>query len=91
MSFTVITREARDAGGEVHDRMPAFLTDDAIGAWLVPGKLDAEEKVPLLDRLGKVSTEIAGQLVTRAVDRQVNNVRTLDRQDPSLVEPVGTD
>lgn len=26
--FVVITREARDASGEVHDRMPAFLTPD---------------------------------------------------------------
>ncbi|WP_315108554.1 SOS response-associated peptidase family protein [Microbacterium paraoxydans] len=26
--FVVITREARNASGEVHDRMPAFLTPD---------------------------------------------------------------
>ncbi len=30
--FVVVTREARDAGGEVHDRMPAFLTPDAMDA-----------------------------------------------------------
>ena len=30
VSFTIITREARDAGGEVHDRMPVFLTEDAV-------------------------------------------------------------
>ena len=26
--FVVVTREARDASGDVHDRMPAFLTPD---------------------------------------------------------------
>lgn len=87
ISFTVITREARDAGGEVHDRMPAFLTDDALEEWLAPGKLEADAKAPLLAQLEDVSTTIAGQLITRPVDRRVNNVRTLDRHDPGLIEP----
>lgn len=37
--FVVITREARDASGEVHDRMTAFLTPDTWDAWLTPEKL----------------------------------------------------
>lgn len=89
ISFTVITREARDAGGEVHDRMPAFLTEDALEEWLFPGKLEADQKAPLLAQLEAVSSAIAGQLVTRPVDRQVNNVRTVDRSDPSLIEELG--
>lgn len=88
VTFTIVTREARDAGGEVHDRMPAFLTEDAVAEWLVPGKLEAEQKDPLLAQLEDVSTTIAGQLVTVPVDRQVNNVRTLDRTDPSLIAPL---
>lgn len=84
----MITREARDAGGEVHHRMPAFLTDEALKEWLSPGKLKADEKAPLLGQLEDVSTTIAGQLATRPVYRQVNNVRTLDRSDPSLIEPI---
>ncbi|APX34597.1 hypothetical protein BH708_03150 [Brachybacterium sp. P6-10-X1] len=88
VSFSVITRDARDAGGEVHDRMPAFLAEDAIEEWLSPGKLEADQKAPLLAQLEDVSTEVAGQLVTRPVDRQVNNVRTLDRNDPGLIEPL---
>ena len=88
ITFTIVTREARDAGGEVHDRMPAFLTDDAVAEWLTPGKLDAEQKDPLLAQLDDVSTLLAGQLVTVPVDRQVNNVRTLDRTDPSLTAPL---
>ncbi|MCZ4326755.1 SOS response-associated peptidase [Brachybacterium paraconglomeratum] len=88
VTFTVVTREARDAGGEVHDRMPAFLTEEALADWLAPGKLEAEQKDPLLAQLEEISTTVAGQLVTVAVDRQVNNVRTLDRSDPTLIEPV---
>ena len=55
---------------------------------MVPGKLDAERKDPLLAQLEDVSTMIAGQLVTVPVDRQVNNVRTLDRADSSLIAPL---
>lgn len=68
--------------------MPAFLTRDAMAEWLTPGKLDAEQKNPLLAQLENVSTTIAGQLVTAPVDSQVNNVRTLDRTDPTLIAPV---
>lgn len=88
VTFTVITREARDASGEVHDRMPAFLTEEALADWLAPGKLGAEQKDPLLAQLEEISTTVAGQLVTAAVDRQVNNVRALDRSDPTLIKPV---
>lgn len=88
VTFTIVTREARDAGGEVHDRMPAFLTEDTLAEWLSPGKLAAEQKDPLLAQLENVSTTIAGQLVTVPVDRKVNNVRTLDRTDPTLIDPV---
>jgi len=88
ITFTIVTREACDAGGEVHDRMPVFLTDDAVGEWLTPGKLEAEQKDPLLAMIDDVSTAVAGELETYAVDRKVNNVRTLDRTDPSLIEPL---
>lgn len=91
VTFTIVTREARDAGGEVHDRMPVFLTEETVQEWLVPGKLEAEQKDPLLAQLDAASTTIAGDLVTVPVDRKVNNVRTLDRSDASLVEPVDRD
>ena len=68
--------------------MPAFLTEDTVAEWLSPGKLDAEQKDPLLAQLEDVSTTVAGQLVTVPVDRQVNNVRTLGRTDPSLIAPL---
>jgi len=74
--------------GEVHDRMPVFLTDEAVGEWLAPGKLEPEQKDPLLAMIDDVSSSVAGELETYAVDRQVNNVRTLERTDPSLIEPL---
>lgn len=91
VTFTIVTREARDAGGEVHDRMPVFLTNDVVAEWLTPGKLAAEQRDPLLAMIDEVSASVASRLETYAVDRQVNNVRTLDRTDPSLIAPLEAD
>ena len=88
MSFTIITREARDAAGDVHDRMPAFLDKELMSEWLVPGKLEKDEREHLHGQLGEVSAKIAGSLVTHPVDRAVNNVRTLNRTNSGLIEPI---
>lgn len=88
VSFTIITREAKDAAGDVHDRMPAFLDEELMTEWLTPGKLDADERDRLHGALGDVSERLAAELVTHPVDRAVNNVRTLDRTDPSLITPL---
>ncbi|AND15509.1 SOS response-associated peptidase [Rathayibacter tritici] len=86
VSFTIITREARDASGEVHDRMPVFLTPDARDAWLDPVPLDsAEEMLATLDR---ASVAMAATVTAYPVDRRVNNSRTVDRRDPGLLTPV---
>lgn len=88
VTFTIITREARDAAGEVHDRMPAFLDEDLMADWLAPGTLEAGQRERLHEALGGVSEEIAATLVTHPVDRRVNNVRTLDRTDQGLIAPL---
>ncbi|WP_281873230.1 SOS response-associated peptidase [Brachybacterium paraconglomeratum] len=88
VSFTIITREAKDAAGEVHDRMPAFLDEELISEWLAPGKLEKDEREHLHGVLGDVSETIAASLVTHPVDRAVNNVRTLDRKDSGLIAPI---
>jgi len=88
VSFTIITREAKDAAGDVHDRMPAFLDDELMAEWLAPGKLDADQRGRLHGALGDVSERLAAELITQPVDRAVNNVRTLDRTDPSLIAPL---
>lgn len=86
VSFTIITREARDASGEVHDRMPVFLTPDVRDAWLSPEPLaSAEEMLATLDR---ASVAVASTITAYPVDRRVNNARTVDRHDPGLLDPV---
>ena len=86
VTYTIITREARDASGEIHDRMPVFLTRDLREEWMQPAKLTAAEGV--LAELDRSSTAIASTIVTYPVGREVNNVRTADATDPHLVSPL---
>lgn len=76
-----------DAAGEVHDRMPVFLAPAAWDTWLSPEKVDKEHTADLLDLLDAQSLTVAATLRTRPVSRAVNNVRTLNRHDPALIEP----
>src|SRR5699024_11415209 len=68
-SSDLITREARDAAGDVHDRKPAFLPGEKLGEWLRPGKLDPDERADLHAGLGEQSEQVAGTLVTHPLDR----------------------
>ncbi|WP_279303216.1 SOS response-associated peptidase family protein [Microbacterium sp. TPD7012] len=86
--FVVITREARDASGEVHDRMPACLTPDTWDAWLTPEKLTGERKVETLALLEHTSADVAAPITEHIVDRKVSNSRTVDPTGPTLLEPV---
>lgn len=94
--FVVVTREARDASGEIHDRMPAFLTRDLWDAWLDPQPLTVDgdtaaskqNRLQLLDELEASSSTIAATMRTHVVDRKVNNVRTANPSDPSLIAAV---
>lgn len=89
VSAAIVTREARDASGEVHDRMPAFLEPGAYDRWLSPEKLvDDAQKQELLSLLEHVSTGVAATVTGFEVDRRVNNSRTVDPSDPSLIEPL---
>lgn len=85
--MVVITREARDAGGEVHDRMPAFLTADAMDAWLEPVKLDRSGREDMLATLDGSSAAVAATIRQYVVDRKVNNSRNVDASDASIIEP----
>lgn len=84
ISYTIVTREARDAGGEVHDRMPAFLPAALVGDWLDP----AGDGTALVDHLRAASDEVSATIAVHPVSRQVNNVRTVDPSDPDLIAPV---
>ncbi|MFH8253019.1 SOS response-associated peptidase [Microbacterium sp. B2969] len=94
--FVVVTREARDASGEIHDRMPAFLTRDLWDAWLDPQPLTVDgdtatskrNRLQLLDELEASSSAVATTIRTHVVDRKVNNARTADPSDPTLIQAV---
>ena len=89
VSTVIVTREARDASGEVHPRMPAFLTREAYDEWLSPAKLASDaDKERMLHLLESVSSEVAASLTGYEVDRRVNNSRTVDPADPGLIEPL---
>jgi putative SOS response-associated peptidase YedK len=88
VSTAIITREARDASGAVHDRMPAFLTPDLIDRWLDTEKItDDGDRDDLLATLDRASTGVASTITTYEVDRRVNNSRAVDPTDETLIEP----
>jgi putative SOS response-associated peptidase YedK len=89
VSTAIITREARDASGRVHDRMPAFLEPGMYDRWLDSEKVtDDAERDELLAMLEGVSTDVASTITAYEVDRRVNNSRTADPQDAGLLDPV---
>lgn len=86
ISYTIITRTARDAGGTVHDRMPVFMPVDFWDDWLRPGKPESADA--LIDELIARSDEVSATIAVHPVSRRVNNVRTVPADDPTLIEPL---
>lgn len=79
---SVITTQATDAAGHIHDRMPMVIRREAIDRWLDPGLTDARAALDLL------SVTEADQLEAYPVSTAVGNVRN---NEPSLLEPIETD
>jgi putative SOS response-associated peptidase YedK len=79
---SVITTEATDAAGHIHDRMPMVITRDAIDAWLDPEITDPERALELLQ-----VTE-ASALEAYGVSTEVNSV---ENNNPSLVQPLASE
>ncbi len=88
VSTAIITRPARDASGEIHDRMPVFLEQEVWDNYLAPVKLDQPGKDAMIDLLTTESERVAPTIQTYLVDRKVNNTRTVDPTDPTLIEPL---
>lgn len=85
VTFTIITREARDASGEVHDRMPVFLTEQLREEWLDPAKV--EDPDGLVDRIKRDSEKMAKTIASYTVSRRVNSSRYPHPDDPTLLDP----
>jgi putative SOS response-associated peptidase YedK len=88
VSAAIVTREARDASGEVHDRMPVFLDRPDWDDWLAPATLDAGGMDEMLERIGGASERVAATITEHEVDRRVNSAQKVDPADPGLIEPV---
>lgn len=71
LSMSIITLDAHAIPGEVHDRMPAFLTPDTYDDWL-GDHLGAAE---LTDLLKHSSDAVANELEFYEVSRSVNKVQ----------------
>jgi putative SOS response-associated peptidase YedK len=79
---SVITTQATDAVGQIHDRMPMVIGADAYAAWLDPAQTDSAAALELL------SVTDPAELEAYPVSTDVNKVQN---NDPSLVEPLGDD
>ena len=78
---TVITTEATDDLGRIHDRMPMFIEADQVDAWLDPA-------TDVADLRGLLVPAAPGMLEAYPVSVAVGNVKY---DDPSLVEPITAD
>ncbi len=79
---TVITTEATDAVGQIHDRMPMVVPREAWSAWLDPHRTEPAEALALL---GVTQPDV---LEAYPVSTAVNSVRN---NDPSLLEPLAAE
>lgn len=89
LSTAIITRPARDASGEIHDRMPVFLDRDVWEEYLRPDKLDQSGKDEMLRLLKAESEKVAKTITSYEVDPKVNSTRRVDPTDPTLIQPTG--
>lgn len=87
LSASIITRPARDASGEIHDRMPVFLERDVWDEYLSPDKLDDGGKQDMVQLLTVESDRVAGTITSYDLDRKVNNTRTADPPTPHSSNP----
>ncbi len=76
---TVLTTEAEDAVGHIHDRMPLMVERDRWAAWLDP-TIEAKD-----DLLALLEPAAPGRLEAFPVAALVSNVRN---NGPELVEPI---
>jgi putative SOS response-associated peptidase YedK len=76
---TVITTDATDDLGRIHDRMPLMVAPDHRAAWLDPASRDPRELLDLLE------PAMPGRLEAFPVSTAVGNVQN---NGPELIEPL---
>ncbi|MCC3293203.1 SOS response-associated peptidase [Arthrobacter sp. zg-Y411] len=78
LSVTIITTQATDALGHIHDRTPLIIPPDLYADWLDPKLTGGSDVAQLLDAVPEPV------LTPRVVSSQVNSVRN---NGPELIEP----
>jgi putative SOS response-associated peptidase YedK len=76
---TILTTDANEVVGPVHERMPVILGPEGWDVWLDPDEHDPNHLQPLLH-------PYAGTLSAYPVSAAVNNPRN---EGPELVQPLG--
>ncbi|MBV9379662.1 MAG: SOS response-associated peptidase [Streptosporangiaceae bacterium] len=81
----IITTDAPDEAGKIHDRMPMVIARDRWADWLDPANNDKEllQATPL-----PAASPQAGGLTSHPVSTAVNSVRN---NGPELIEPLAAD
>ncbi|WP_084959304.1 SOS response-associated peptidase [Thermoactinospora rubra] len=79
VTCTVITTQAQDEAGRIHDRMPMMIEPERWGDWLDPKLTDPQQARTLLVPAG------SERLVAYPVSTDVNNVRN---NGPELIKPL---
>jgi putative SOS response-associated peptidase YedK len=82
-SASIITTQATDEIGRIHDRTPMVIGPDSWTDWLDPAN---HEKEMLLAVMRPATTSGSGGLTSYPVSTAVNSVRN---NGPSLIEPLG--
>jgi putative SOS response-associated peptidase YedK len=87
-SVTVLTTDAADDVGRIHERMPLLVRRDAIGEWLDPTRTPAPAWAST-DGNGPLEPAVPGLLEAYPVSTLVNNVanNSADLIEPAADEP----
>lgn len=86
--FSIVTRPGLGEAGEIHDRMPAFLSPSAIEQWIQPRALDSAERASLMELVLDDSAALAGHITSHPVGPAIKNTRTANPADPALIQPM---
>jgi putative SOS response-associated peptidase YedK len=82
-SASIITTQATDEIGQIHDRTPMIIAPESWTDWLDPAN---HEKEMLFAAMRPAMTSGSGGLTSHPVSTAVNSVRN---NGPSLIEPLG--
>jgi putative SOS response-associated peptidase YedK len=82
-TVTVLTTDAADDVGRIHERMPLLVRGEAIGEWLDPTKVPPQDWARA-DGTGPLQPAVPGLLEAYPVSTLVNNVAN---NSPELIAP----